>query len=99
MYNTVIKKGVNVLFLAKISLALDELEILTPLNSIFIYEKQENKQDVPLRIAYNNRDNQYGICSFNNQFNCANVIIDKTPEQDIYIFFNFFYSLLNINEI
>ena len=85
MYKTVIKKGVNVLFLAKISLALDELEILTPLNSIFIYEKQENKQDVPLRIAYNNRDNKYGICSFNNQFNCANVIIDKTPEQDIYI--------------
>lgn len=86
IYKTVIKSGVNVLFLPKVSIASDELEILTPLNTVFIYEKTDDHVDIPIRECHNNRDNKYGICSFETKFNCVNVLIDKTPEIATYIF-------------
>ena len=86
MYKTVIKEGVNVLFLPRVSFAPDELEILTPLNTVFIYEKQHDSSDIPMRECYNNRNNKYGICSYDTKFNYANVLIDKTPELETYTF-------------
>jgi len=86
MYKTVIKANVNVLFLPRVSFAPDELEILTPINTVFIYEKQDDNVDIPMRECHNNRNNKYGICSFETKFNCANVLIDNTPELETFTF-------------
>jgi hypothetical protein len=86
MYKTVIKANVNVLFLPRVSFAPDELEILTPINTVFIYEKQDSGADIPMRECHNNRNNKYGICSFETKLNCVNVLIDNTPELATYTF-------------
>lgn len=84
IYKTIIKKGVNVLFIPKLSLATDEIEILTPLNTLIVYEKTASGNPMPLYTCYNNRHKKYGICSFCDDFNCAYVLIDKTPDIEVY---------------
>ena len=84
IYKTIIKKGVNVLFIPKLSLATDEIEILTPLDTLIIYETNDSGVSMPLYTCYNNRHKKYGICSFNDEFNCAYVLIDKTPGLELH---------------
>jgi hypothetical protein len=87
MYKTIISAGVNVLFIPKISFASDELEIITPINTIIIYEKDEQNNEIPMKRNNNNRNNKFGICSpIEEAFNSTNVIIDTTPEIELYQF-------------
>ena len=88
MYRTVISKGSKVLFIPQISDAPHELEILTPINSLIAYRQYDSGISEPFdRNSYNNRNNEYGICSLR-KFNSADIVIyppaNKTSSEEIH---------------
>lgn len=88
MYRTVISEGSKVLFIPQISDAPHELEILTPINSLIAYRQYESGISEPFdRNSYNNRNNEYGICSLR-KFNSADIVIyppaNKTSSEEIH---------------
>ena len=74
IYRTTILKGCRVLFLTPLSFFPNEIEILVPANSNFLY----NQNNLP-KLSYNNINKKYGICSKDeNKYRSMDVCICDT---------------------
>jgi hypothetical protein len=80
IYRTTFMTGSRVLYVAPLSMYGEEVEFISPVNTILLY-KSNSVDTLPATISYNNITKQYGICS-KVPFNSYDIILFATPQPD-----------------
>lgn len=81
MYKTTIMPGCNILYVAPLSYAPQEFEFISPVNSIFLYDRDVTNENISKNTSYNNIDRKFGVFSKEeNSFHTFYNILFNTPK-------------------
>lgn len=82
LYRTAIMPGCRILYVAPLSLLSYELEFISPINSKFLYNiDQQTETDLSPKLSNNNINREYGICSREDeQFKSFDIVLAFTPQ-------------------
>lgn len=80
IYRTTFMTGSRVLYVAPLSMYGEEVEFISPVNTILLY-KSNSADTLPATTSYNNITKPYGICS-KEPFNSYDIILFATPQPD-----------------
>jgi hypothetical protein len=82
IYRTTVIPGCKILFVGSLSVFPEELEFISPIDTLFIYDAAEDSVDNYLMVnkAHNNIREPYSVCSATDPFNSLDVIVVATPQ-------------------